>query len=411
MYCIKGRTSLLANSINIAEYNTATPSATITVPYTGQYYLVVVGGGGGSTQTGYEKYYRGAGGGSGACFAGIVSLEAGDYTITVGAGGHEHYRDNVSGADGGGTTTFANSTGTVLVSAGGGTGGRVSYSTIYEGSGGVLSLSDELNVIETSISSNGNKGQRGSRYQGWTIVYGGESLYKSYGAAGITTPTSRNAFGQDGCVILSVVQKPFKSPVMTSNGTLGGDSFAIAGNTGSSTIYSITTPSGYSMNGAEHMRILTFYNPLPMQINKVTWSNATAHGSVVSSIKGWGVYESDDNIDWKHIGDYYSVNAGVSQWTQINFPSTNSRYFRLVWLGAIGSNGGYSNGHNLTLHGTVTSITVPDNNLVTVPITYCKTVPKYYKKVDADWQECTQEEYFTQEEENRKIRYNYYVIK
>ena len=417
MYCIKGQVSQLAHSVNIAEYDTATTNVTVTVPQTGQYYLIVVGAGGGGTQTSYENYYRGAGGGSGACFAGIVSLDAGDYTVTVGAGGQEHYSDNVSSATAGGATTFTNSAGTVLVSAGGGTGARVIRTAVYRGEGGTLELSDSLNIIKAEISSNGNAGSTNFAYNAVTTAYGGDSLYKEYGKGGTTIYLNQPSLskGRDGYMVLSVVQTDFTSPVMTSNGVLGGDSFAIAGNTGSTTIYSITTPNGYSMWGVEHITTLTFYNPLPMQINKVTWSNPGAYGSVVSGVKGWGVYESKDNVTWEHIGDYYSTNTAVSAWTSINFPATNSKYFRLVWLGAVGSNGGYSNAYNLALHGTVTSTSVSDSSIVKVRTAYLNTIPIYYKKVTiaevAQWQICTQEDFFAQSEENRKIRYNYYALK
>lgn len=186
MYCIKGQVSQLAHSVNIAEYDTATTNATVTVPQAGQYYLIVVGAGGGGTQTGYEKYYRGAGGGSGACFAGIVYLDAGNYTVTVGAGGREHYSDNVSSADAGGATTFTNSAGTVLVSAGGGTGGSVIHTEAYRGEGGTLELSDSLNIIKAEISSNGNAGSTNYAFNAITTAYGGNSLYKEYGKGGTT---------------------------------------------------------------------------------------------------------------------------------------------------------------------------------------------------------------------------------
>lgn len=418
MYCInKGRVSTLANSINIAEYNTATTSATVTVSHAGQYYLIVVGGGGGGTQTDYESYYRGAGGGSGACFAGVIYLDAGEYTVTVGAGGYEHYSDNVSFADAGGATTFTNSAGTVLASAGGGTGGRVSYTAAYKGEGGTLELSDSLSIVKTVISSNGNAGETNFTDGAETTAYGGEALYKDYGKGGTTIHINQPILskGGDGYMVLSAIQREFTSPVMTENGVLGGDSFAIAGNTGSTTIYSITTPSGYSMWGAEHINTLTFYNPLPMQINKVTWSNPGAYGSVVSGVKGWGVYESKDNVTWEHIGDYYSTNTAVSAWTSINFPATNSKYFRLVWLGSVGSNGGYSYAYNLALHGTVTLSVISDNDIVEVPVSYLKAIPIYYKKVTiaevSQWQTCTQEEFFAQSEENRKVKYTYYAVK
>ena len=417
MYCIKGQVSQLAHSVNIAEYDTATTNAVVTIPQAGQYYLIVVGAGGGGTQTGYEKYYRGAGGGSGACFAGIVYLDAGDYTVTVGAGGREHYSDNVSSADAGGATTFTNSAGTVLVSAGGGTGARVSRTSVYRGEGGTLELSDSLNIIKAEISSNGNAGSTNYAFNAVTTAYGGDSLYKEYGKGGTTKYLGQPSLskGGDGYMVLSVVQTDFTSPVMTSNGVLGGDSFAIADNTGDTTVYRITTSTGTSMHGPSGKHVLTFYNPLPMQINKVTWRNPGAYGSVVSGVRGWGVYESKDNVTWKHIGDYYSTNTAVGAWTSINFPATNSKYFRLVWLGAVGSNGGYSDAYNLALHGTVTSTSVSDNSIVKVRTAYLKTIPIYYKKVTiaevAQWQICTQEEFLAQSEENRKIRYTYYALK
>jgi hypothetical protein len=89
--------------------NVGTTTFTVTYPCSIEYLVIAGGGSGGSG--------RGGGGGAGGVLSGSTILQAGSYTITVGAGGASTPNDN-QGIDGG-----SSSIGTLIVATGGGGGG------------------------------------------------------------------------------------------------------------------------------------------------------------------------------------------------------------------------------------------------------------------------------------------------
>lgn len=127
----------------------------VEIPVNGRYEVTLVGGGGSGSQEINSSFFSYAsGGGSGACFQGVLQLSKGTYTVTVG-----------------GTTVAFN------ISAGlGGDGVRASG-----GSGGVLDTSQASSIISSTISSNGNSGGHDHRSTTKVFAYGGSSLYGGYG--------------------------------------------------------------------------------------------------------------------------------------------------------------------------------------------------------------------------------------
>lgn len=127
----------------------------VEIPVNGRYEVTLVGGGGyGFQQINSSFFSYASGGGSGACFQGILQLSKGTYTITVG-----------------GTTTAFN------ISAGLGGDGSIDSG----GSGGVLNTSQASSIISSTIVSNGNSGGRDLRSTTTVFAYGGASLYGGYG--------------------------------------------------------------------------------------------------------------------------------------------------------------------------------------------------------------------------------------
>lgn len=131
--------------------------------------ILVGGGGGGATSSWSSGNGSGAGGGSGG-YSKIekVLIEAGEYTVVVGAGGSratafEHTRAT---AGTGGTSSFMNYT------AEGGTGGDCALQAgiVIAGTGGV------------GLTQNGNNGNAGTGYN--TTFTGGASVYNGYGKGG-----------------------------------------------------------------------------------------------------------------------------------------------------------------------------------------------------------------------------------
>lgn len=180
-----------------AEKQSATGTYTFTLEreYIGKMLFVGNGGGGSSSQRSSVWYYTG--GGSGAVFEGKVKLPADTYTLTIGTLGYSYNIDNVAGHSKGVQSTdsfLTNSTGEELIRVG---AGAMGTGTSSGGAGGTLTLGT-IEVLETTLATDGNKGGSGSAsvnyalsaYDGTTTGYGagtGSERYQGnvYGIAGI----------------------------------------------------------------------------------------------------------------------------------------------------------------------------------------------------------------------------------
>lgn len=106
-----------------------------TVKNGGVFDTVLVGPGGG----GYGDYFSAPAGSSGAAFEGQVFLPKGDYVARVGQASH-----------GNGTETVLLKDGVPLITAGGGAS--------RAGAAGVLTISENCQIVESRIASNGRQG-------------------------------------------------------------------------------------------------------------------------------------------------------------------------------------------------------------------------------------------------------------
>jgi len=157
----------------------------------GEYYVELYGAGGGwanSSWTTDTHYCRTSGGGSGACFKGIIKTTE-LMTVTVGdnGAGVNYWRGTGSGYNGG-ATSINN-----IVSAGGGSGAYTVYMNgagAHVGYGGTVTILDSSSIIDTISSLNGLDGSTTSKVytQGPVSIAGGLSLFDNtasgYGAGG-----------------------------------------------------------------------------------------------------------------------------------------------------------------------------------------------------------------------------------
>ncbi len=114
-------------------------------------------GGGGGGSAGKHAWY-GQVGGSAAAFKGIVQLEKGTLTITVGTpgeGGYGSGRNAGPGTNGTATTVSVNGITLLTLGGGNGGGGTGSGTGANNGAGGILTISKELKVISTQLQENG----------------------------------------------------------------------------------------------------------------------------------------------------------------------------------------------------------------------------------------------------------------
>ena len=159
-----------------AEYEyTEAGTYTINIPENVVADIAIVGGGGWYLRQvgpGRPSYFVLGGGGS--AFVGRIKIPAKEYTVIVG--------DVQSTYE---TSTNTDSSFSDLIVA---HGGKVDTSSLTSSAkGGVLNLSDELQVVSAQISSNGNDGYATSGPNPQSLVAptlpytGGASLYKGYG--------------------------------------------------------------------------------------------------------------------------------------------------------------------------------------------------------------------------------------
>ena len=159
-----------------AEYEyTVAGTYTINIPEKVVADIAIVGGGGGyfrRISTSGPYYFILGGGGS--AFVGRIKIPAKEYTVIV--GDWQSAWENSTNTD----SSFSD----LIVAH----GGKVDISSLSSSAkGGVLNISDELQVVSTQISSDGNDGyytagpDEASLVEPTLPYTGGASLYKEYG--------------------------------------------------------------------------------------------------------------------------------------------------------------------------------------------------------------------------------------
>lgn len=164
----------------------------------GLYRVDIVGAGGGadggcyfkgrhgSRGKHYTRHQPGRGGGSGAAFSGNVYLPKGSYQIIVGGGGaggpYAHAKGGNRGS-GGGLSSLSMNGSKLIINCTGGAGASASSCSYggshpgTPGSGGIVSVANDLIIKDLMLKSNGLPGNGGA---------GGNSVYSgtSYGKGG-----------------------------------------------------------------------------------------------------------------------------------------------------------------------------------------------------------------------------------
>jgi hypothetical protein len=152
------------------KYHTFTSSGTFTVTSgtTSVDFLVVAGGGGGGSR-------HGGGGGAGGYQTGSYTAVAGNYTVTIGAGGVGAVKDTTGAANGGNSSVF----GTTSTGGGLGPGYTITTNPGNGGSGGGA-------ANKGSGSFTGGSGTAGQGNDGGDVTSGGAN-WAAAGGGGATT--------------------------------------------------------------------------------------------------------------------------------------------------------------------------------------------------------------------------------
>ena len=115
-------------------------------------------------------------------------------------------------------------------------------------------------------------------------------------------------------------------PVLTANGTMGGDSFAV------------TTYYAWDGNASTYAQFFTnglnetfFYNPNPLKISTMKFSYYST-----AWVTSGEIYGSNDNISYTLLTEFgHSGNTGTVEVNNL----TPYKYFKIKILGANGNNG------------------------------------------------------------------------
>ena len=132
-------------------------------------------------------------------------------------------------------------------------------------------------------------------------------------------------------------------PVLSSNGTLGGNSFAVSADS----VYSSTYETYLAFDNSDSTQWLTqapasitfptaliLYNPVALKCSKLTMTNRLTYNSIFT---GGNVYGSDDNSTWNLITAFTNnVTTAGAQW-EINLSSNNNfcKYYKIEFTSGV----------------------------------------------------------------------------
>lgn len=126
-------------------------------------------------------------------------------------------------------------------------------------------------------------------------------------------------------------ERPWVQPVLSSNGTIGGDSFAVIGSSNYSGGYWAAfdnNPATIWHSNGGMPQWMVMYNPEPLRLKKfiITTSNSSGH----EGIKSGTIYGSNDNKVWEEITNYTNTVSGRGQTFEI--PVNSTKYYKYYKL-------------------------------------------------------------------------------
>lgn len=241
----------------------------------------------------------------------------------------------------------------------------------------ITNESDSRRAIQTckvSVSNNGttftdiytySDGSTGN--ETWTIdLSSNTGYYNYYRVTALTTGgypygiiqtditatyTNSSSGGAAACLKLpsgssTVITRNFIQPILTANGTLGGDDFAVASSYyrdypqyHSGEAYYLFDDAQYtnlSFNGGTFPCWVTIYNPNPLNITQLvlrSWTQGTRN----DQWKNGYVYGSNDNSTWTELTSYTNNNGSLGYLFTIDM-SSNTNYYTYYKITVTSSN-------------------------------------------------------------------------
>ena len=146
-----------------------------------------------------------------------------------------------------------------------------------------------------------------------------------------------------------VTEIPFVQPVLTENGTIGGDAFAVEADSviesgrpawkafdGNTVINNVRYDQWHSGSGQPHW--IMFYNPNPLSISKITIFNGADNVMPLD----WQFQYSDDNNDWHTlVSGTNTVLTSNGEWSFDVTDSGSHKYYRFYTTSGAGNDSAY----------------------------------------------------------------------
>lgn len=137
-----------------------------------------------------------------------------------------------------------------------------------------------------------------------------------------------------------VIDVPFIQPILSANGTLGGNSFAVSASSAQSGYeawkgFDNDSSTYWSVASGQSSGYYIIYNPAPINVTSVLWENYHASGYQIDALT---VYGSNDNSIWTEINSTLSENVNYVQIITL----ANNDYYKYYKFD-IPSGAGYAN--------------------------------------------------------------------
>ena len=135
---------------------------------------------------------------------------------------------------------------------------------------------------------------------------------------------------------IGLVETPFVQPVLTSNGTAGGDSFAVwADNEGEYPAWRAFDGGATPWWSHRTNGMIGFYNPFPLKLEKLSVvNNATTN---ITTIASGDIYGSNDGTTWTKLAHFTNSNqVGSAKWDILVNSNTAYKYHKLQATSIIG---------------------------------------------------------------------------
>lgn len=142
---------------------------------------------------------------------------------------------------------------------------------------------------------------------------------------------------------LEFVYKPWTQPVLSANGTMGGDSFAVSATSSYSSrqpymAFDGNSATKWGIDNSSATESLIFYNPVPLKVKKITQTVSSDYPSEDYGIYSlYGSYSGQDGT-WLLIANAQDVAAN----TEVEYVVSNPRAFSYYKIEISGSHNNYS---------------------------------------------------------------------